>query len=214
MARAVASAVALASAGVAALEQAGLGADTHAVELRRFSDSPPASSTGIRRLLADRRDLLGEAVARAPATMAAMAAAIAGADDFATWTEYSASEWARPFLGRVAAAFLVGPSAPVFDDQLSFGMFVVAPDVFYPEHGHPAREVYLVVSGETEFLSAGGWRSLRAGEASVQEPEVTHALRTGSQGMLCFWAWTGDVRSPIWGFTDQGKRFTPHRRDQ
>jgi len=211
---AAAAAKELAAAGIAALELVGLGNDSHADSLRRFHSDRRIADGPPRRLLAERRDLLNDSVRRIPDWLPGMAAAMAAADEHATWTEYAPSEWAQPFVERMAAGFLVGPTAPVVSYDVSFGMFVVAPNTFYREHGHPAREVYVVVSGRTEFLSSDGWITLGPGDASVQEPEVTHALRTGSEGMLCFWAWTGDVSSAIWGFDQEGNRFIPQRRDQ
>ena len=105
----------------------------------------------------------------------------------------------------------MGPRGPIVNDELAFGMYCVGPDAVYPEHGHPAREAYLIVAGTTEFFSAGGWKTLRPGQASVQEPESVHGLRTANNGILCFWAWTGDVASPIWGLDENGSRFFPDR---
>lgn len=120
------------------------------------------------------------------------------------WDRYYApGDWAAPFLDRVATTRLAATG------DLAFGVFVVSPDTFYPEHGHDARELYLTISGDPLFMRDGGWRELEPGAATIQEPGVVHALRTRSQPALFFWAWTGAIDSQIWGFDTAGKRFVP-----
>ena len=185
---ALAAAVVLASAGADALELAGLAGDPQTLALRDF-----AGDVG----------LTGDLIA-----------AISAADEHSTWAGYVESDWARRLADRSAAATIVGPRGPIRRADLTFGFYRVGPHAIYPKHGHPARELYLIVSGHTEFLTADGWRTLGPGQASVQEPGVVHALRTADEPILCFWVWTGDVDSPIWGIDENGDRFFPERSER
>ena len=73
--------------------------------------------------------------------------------------------------------------------------------------------MYLIVEGECEFLSGDGWGTLSVGEASIQEPETVHALNTVKDPLVVFWAWTGNISSPIWAFDENGERFYPEMRE-
>ncbi len=207
------AAVDLAAAGLEHLDVAGLGDGDHARALRVFLGSPPPLSSAPPIVEAERRDLLPAAAAKAPAQTRRLAEAMVEADSIATWSEYADSAWAAGTIDRMAAGFVAGPGAPVSAAAVAFGMFVVAPDTYYPEHWHKAKEVYLVVAGSMDFLGADGWRRLGPGEASVQEPDVVHALRTGPDPMLCFWSWCGELDSPQWALDEQGRPFQPPRRN-
>ena len=195
-----------------ALAISGLGHDPQTKALLSFV-ADPGAETAPRILAAPRRDLLSSLVADVPADMGDLAAAIADIDRHASWTSYATSNWSSRLADRSATATIVGPWAPITHDNLAFGVFCVGPDAVYHEHLHPAREVYLIVNGSTEFLTVDGWRWLGPGETSVQEPDVIHALRTGERPVLCFWVWTGDVGSPISAIDDNGGQFFPKRLD-
>lgn len=140
-----------------------------------------------------------------------MSAAIEHAKDHVSWSKYQLTEWTSRLADRSKAATMVGPFGTLDHDSLAFGYYHVRPNAVYHEHGHAAREVYLILEGEVDFLSADRWQLLGPGEVSVQEPEVVHGLQTRNQPIVCFWAWTGDVASPIWGLDESGKKFYPTR---
>lgn len=120
------------------------------------------------------------------------------------WSRYYLpSAWAAPFLDKLAVTRLAAT------DGLAFGAFVVSPGVDYPEHCHDARELYLTLAGQPQFLSEQGWADLPPGSPSIQEPGVVHALRSGAVPAAFFWAWTGAVDSPIWAVGEGGRRFVP-----
>ena len=199
----------LAAAAAPALENAGLGDDPQTIALREFD--PSGRDLAERRLAGPRRDLLEDLLDGVPGEFGETADSIRAADRHASWASYASSAWSAALWDRSAAASIVGPRGPIVSDDLAFGIYCVGPDAVYPEHGHAARETYLILSGSTDFLTAEGWRTLSVGQASLQEPGVSHALRTGDQGILCFWVWSGDVTSPIWGLDENGSRFHPQR---
>lgn len=128
---------------------------------------------------------------------------------FVRWAHYPVDAWTAPFAGRMVTGRLVGPDAPLPDTSLAFGVFAVEAGTSYPEHGHRAEELYFALGGDARFLGAGGWIDLPAGTASIQHPDVIHALETGSEPSLFFWAWTGEVSSRIWALDQDGRRFYP-----
>lgn len=203
---------ALATEGVEALDRAGVDDGDHSLALRRFLADPPTELTGEPVFMAERRDLLPQLVAEAPSQMQALSQAIAAVEFITSWAEYAPSDWADPFIGRMAPGFTVGPRGPIDRQDVAFGCFIVDRATFYPEHGHQAEEVYLIVAGHPWFLGADGWKQLGPGEASVQKPNVIHALRTEDEPMLCFWVWTGDPAAEIWALTADGARFYPPKR--
>ena len=125
------------------------------------------------------------------------------------WTDYLPNPWANPFRRHMATATLVGRRGPIDDDEIAFGVFAVAPDTQYPEHGHRASEVYLTIAGDPLFLGESGWVALDPGRATLQRPDVVHALRTRATAALFSWAWSGEVDSRIWALDDNGERFYP-----
>ena len=174
----------LAASGARALSDAGLEGDPFVAVLEEFAEG--AAPVGI-------------------------AAAIEQASPHVSWSKYEMTEWTSQLADRSKAATLVGPFGTIDHESLAIGYYHVGPGAIYHEHGHAAREVYLILEGEVDFLTADGWRNLGPGEATVQEPEVVHGLQTREQPIVCFWAWAGDVASPIWGLDESGTKFYPTR---
>lgn len=197
------------AAALTLLDAADLSHDPIADGLRRWTATgrrtyrPPPSP------LADTRTLFAEAIGTAAPVTQELAAALAPLEPHLRWTDYLPSPWAEPFLGKMATGMLAGPAAPIESDSIAFGVFVVAPNTDYSDHGHEARELYLTVNGDPLFAKDGVWSSLDPGSATIQEPNEVHALRTRDHPMLVFWTWVGAIAAPIWGLDHYRQRFYP-----
>jgi hypothetical protein len=94
-----------------------------------------------------------------------------------------------------AFASLVGSYAPFFREDFDFGLFLIAPDLLYPDHMHPAPELYAPLTGPH------GWRfgpgdplQIKPAHAPVwNPPHQPHLTKTGPVPFLCFYVWTQDV---------------------
>ncbi|MBT5416195.1 MAG: cupin domain-containing protein [Rhodospirillaceae bacterium] len=102
----------------------------------------------------------------------------------------------REFLDGYAHVNLLGRGGHYPDDRARCGLLLFGPDIDYPAHSHPARELYLVLDGTAEW-----WRD---GEDPVKRPPGSlllhsegrsHAMRMAADGLLALWAWTGDLET-------------------
>ena len=87
---------------------------------------------------------------------------------------------------------------------LRFGLFLIAPGVYYPLHQHAAHEVYFVASGglEIQHGTSGTPFALGPGEHSVTPVNRVHALRTGETPCLLLYVWAGKTESPSWWWAE------------
>ncbi|MGB8933253.1 MAG: dimethylsulfonioproprionate lyase family protein [Anaeromyxobacteraceae bacterium] len=135
----------------------------------------------------------------APAPHAAAVVAELGAIGPRLPWRYAYAERAdAPDLGdRIAFAEIVGPDAPLRSDTVCLGLTLIAPNTLYPDHRHPAIELYCVLSG-TATWSAGGRAALVPPGTFVLHPSgVSHAMETHAEPLLAVYTWSGDdVRTP------------------
>lgn len=113
-------------------------------------------------------------------------------------------------INATQADFMVGkhvvsPKGRLFNENARAGIFFLAPDFEYPMHNHAALEVYYVISGVVHVQNgvAAEPRRLGPGEYSVTPSGVPHALRTGEAPVVILYAWTGDLASPIYWWTEE-----------
>jgi quercetin dioxygenase-like cupin family protein len=119
----------------------------------------------------------------------------------APWeTFYAESDWARPFLGEIACAMLVGPTGIVPSDAVALGLFLLGPHTTYREHAHGLDEVYHVLAGRAEWGLGreDDRRALRPGAVVHTAPDQRHDIRTGSVPLLAAFTWTSDPAAPTY----------------
>jgi mannose-6-phosphate isomerase-like protein (cupin superfamily) len=56
------------------------------------------------------------------------------------------------------------------------------PNVFYPDHRHPAVTAHVILSGEMTVTSEGTTRVCRAGDRFDVPAEAVHSARMGPEG--------------------------------
>ena len=94
----------------------------------------------------------------------------------------------RDFLDGYAHVNLLGRGGHYPDDRARCGLLLFGPDIDYPAHSHPARELYLVLDGE-DYLARP------PGDFLLHTERQSHAMRMGADGLLALWAWTGDLET-------------------
>jgi mannose-6-phosphate isomerase-like protein (cupin superfamily) len=92
-------------------------------------------------------------------------------------------------------AEIVGPKAPFHSDEVCFGLTLIGPQIYYPPHHHPAKELYFVLAGRAAW-TAEQTAILPPGAYILHEPDIVHAMRTREEPLLAIYSWTGDVVSP------------------
>jgi quercetin dioxygenase-like cupin family protein len=97
---------------------------------------------------------------------------------------------------NIAFAEIIGPKAPYRSESLSLGLTLIAPQTFYPEHRHPAVELYLVLAGTAAWTLDGVTKDRPPGSFILHPSQGVHAMRTRGEPLLALYTWSGpDVRS-------------------
>lgn len=92
---------------------------------------------------------------------------------------------------KIAFAELVGPEAILKSESVCLGLTMIAPATKYPEHYHPATELYYIVSGEA-LWTIGNKTCLRnRGEYILHESNEIHAMETTLDPLLAIYTWSG-----------------------
>lgn len=120
------------------------------------------------------------------------------------WTPlYLEGDWSAPFRTEIAAGEVAGPSGLIPSDRVAFGLWLQGPGTVYPPHGHPAVEMYLVLSGQTTWrIGPDTGFIARPGRRIVHDSDVAHAMTTGSEPLCALYLGRGDLAGAIWEVDD------------
>lgn len=131
--------------------------------------------------------------AHAGASSHALCAALARTAPHLAWGQtYSADDFGAGFLERYAWMELIGRRGPFASDSLALGFLLLGPEIEYPRHRHEAEEIYLVLSGNAQWLKAEGPFAIRAPGTLIHHPPwCWHAMRTGDKSLLALYLWSG-----------------------
>ncbi len=132
---------------------------------------------------------------------AAIADAIARADPYLRWVTYDrypVDEIGERFASGHAFAGVVGMGeGRIPAEDVSAGVFLIAPRTLYRDHRHPAPELYYPLNGPSGWrFDKGAWSERGAGEPVWNDPHAVHATRVGEAPLLMFYVWTKDVTLP------------------
>lgn len=141
---------------------------------------------------------LAPALAAAGADQPALCAAIeraAGALEWVTYGGYPPEDIGESFASGHAFAMITGGDAPFASENFDLGLFLIAPNVLYRDHAHPAPELYAPLTGPH------GWRFGPGRPLIVKPahhpvwnpPNQPHMTKVGAVPFLCVFVWTGDV---------------------
>ena len=179
---------------------------TAAAEIYRQTGDPAAVAFA---------DLLGRAPGviepvetHAPAVMAHFGTALGAVDadpvlsvggvdlELLDWHEAGwAPDMPASFIGRYAYVEMVGPDGMVREEGFRFGLYLQAPETYYPRHWHTAEELYFVLSGMAEWQQGERPAEVRRPGAYIRHgPDEPHAMRTFGEPLLAMWGWVGDLR--------------------
>ena len=162
-------------------------------ELRRLAALPPAWESASR--LPVTRELSAAIKAAQDSPLSKIAEALASIEPLLRWRQnpnYTAATIGNAFLERYGYVELVGRNCPWPSETIAVGFLLLGPGAHYPTHHHPAREVYHVVSGASEWWrTERDWTAEPPGAAIYHAPHVKHATRVGQAPLLALYCWQG-----------------------
>jgi hypothetical protein len=117
-----------------------------------------------------------------------------------SWTQnpnYRRSPPSPGFLDNYGYAVLAGPAegppALARHDRLAFGVLLLGPNTHYPQHHHPAAEVYIPLNEAEWWRGDGPWRGEPPGAVIHHPSNIPHATRTGVRPLLALYLWRGEL---------------------
>jgi mannose-6-phosphate isomerase-like protein (cupin superfamily) len=128
--------------------------------------------------------------------LGSLAAGLASLERDLCWLQnpnYSALSMGQTF-DNYAYVELAGPGRRFDSADIRLGFLLLGPCSHYPDHRHPAEEVYHVVSGTAEWWREDtGWTEQRAGALIHHAPHIRHAVRTDEEPLLALYCWAGEI---------------------
>jgi hypothetical protein len=102
-----------------------------------------------------------------------------------------------PSLGlNIAFAEMIGPKAPFHSESVCLGLTLIGPETLYPDHRHPAIELYYVAAGLATWTLDGISRDQPPGAYILHPSQAVHAMRTHAEPLLAIYSWSGsDVQT-------------------
>lgn len=139
---------------------------------------------------------LAHALAGASGAGVAVCAALAEVADGLVWRRNAAYVDAA-FLEGYGYCELGGPAGHWETRDYAVGLLLLAPEVEYPAHAHPATETYVILSGAPEWrLGDDRWTQRVAGDVVRHESGVAHAMRSRTMPLLALYHWADHLDVP------------------
>lgn len=102
------------------------------------------------------------------------------------------------FSNNYAHTEIMGPKGLVHDDTCKFGLILIGPDLYYPNHRHLGVELYLLLSGTSKWkMDKEDWTIRQSGDYIYHPSNINHAMQTLDEPVLALYAWHGDITSPV-----------------
>jgi mannose-6-phosphate isomerase-like protein (cupin superfamily) len=76
------------------------------------------------------------------------------------------------------------------------------PESYYPLHLHDADETYAIIAGQALWTAGDDTRMRGAGDMIHHPSLMPHAFRTGPEGFLAIWRWSGDINTHSYAFIE------------
>ncbi|WP_248404043.1 dimethylsulfonioproprionate lyase family protein [Butyrivibrio fibrisolvens] len=113
--------------------------------------------------------------------------------DYLPWKyNYEEREDKKDLGSYMGWAELIGPEAPYKSDNFCLGFTLISPYTLYPEHRHPAIELYKVLSGTAEWTLEGATSKRVPGEVILHPSNKIHKMQTYDQTLLALYTWSGN----------------------
>ncbi|RWE04392.1 MAG: transcriptional regulator [Mesorhizobium sp.] len=129
----------------------------------------------------------------APQDFRPLARFVADHRDELRWGQtYTASDFGRAFIDNYGWLEVFGTRGHFVNDDVAAGLLILGPGIVYPDHHHIAEEIYIPLTGGTEWrMGEGGFHVREAGEVIHHASNVSHAMRTGKEPLMALYIWRG-----------------------
>jgi len=105
---------------------------------------------------------------------------------------YTEADFGKAFIDNYGWLEVFGTRGHFANDEVAAGLLILGPGIVYPDHHHVAEEIYIPLTGGTEWrMGEGGFRKREAGEVVHHASNVNHAMRTGNEPLLALYIWRG-----------------------
>ncbi|WP_269929655.1 dimethylsulfonioproprionate lyase family protein [Aminobacter sp. HY435] len=122
---------------------------------------------------------------------------------------YTAADFGQHFIDNYGWVELFGTRGHFVNETVAAGFLVLGPGIEYPDHHHLAEELYIPLTGGTEWRRGDeAFRLRAAGELVHHASNVSHAMRTGDGPLLALYLWRGGplaAKSTVTGAIEQAK---------
>jgi len=144
---------------------------------------------------------LPEAIGETMLADPSLAAALAMIDDDLSWRQnagYSDAAMGQPgYMDAYAYAEVIGPGGLLAGDDFLLGLMILGPGLRYPDHAHPAPELYRVLCGDSIWSRDGGvFEPREPGDWIWHDSGTVHATTTRNRPLLALYIWTDRVAEP------------------
>ncbi|AXI55444.1 Dimethlysulfonioproprionate lyase DddQ (plasmid) [Pseudoseohaeicola sp. NH-UV-7] len=102
----------------------------------------------------------------------------------------------------ISVLTLMGPEGPIPAPDVRLGLVYMRPECYYPLHLHDADETYAIIAGQALWTAGDDTRMRGAGDMIHHPSLMPHAFRTGSEGFLAIWRWSGDINTHSYAFIE------------
>ncbi|MEZ2333580.1 dimethylsulfonioproprionate lyase family protein [Mesorhizobium sp. RCC_202] len=129
----------------------------------------------------------------APPAIQPLVRLVANNRDALRWGQtYSAADFGQGFIDNYGWLEVFGTRGHFANDAVAGGVLILGPDIVYPDHHHIAEEIYIPLTGGTEWrMGEGGFQLRAAGEVIHHASNVSHAMRTGKDPLMALYLWRG-----------------------
>ena len=105
---------------------------------------------------------------------------------------YTTADLSQHFIDNYGWIELVGTRGHFASENVAAGFLVLGPGIVYPDHHHVAEELYVPLTGGTEWRKGEGGFTVRAAGEVIHHPSnVSHAMRTGADPLVALYLWRG-----------------------
>lgn len=123
---------------------------------------------------------------------------------------YVEADFGRRFIENYGWLEVFGTRGHFANDSVAGGLLILGPRVVYPDHHHVAEEIYIPLTGGTEWrMGDASFAARDAGEIIHHASNVNHAMRTGDEPLLALYLWRGGplaARSTVTGTVAEAAR--------
>ncbi len=129
-----------------------------------------------------------------------LAAAIAAVEDALQWRQsasYTDHVLGAGFTANYGWAEIIGPHGFFAGSDFLLGLLMLGPERHYPDHYHPAPELYWPLTSGSFWSRDGKSFDMKAQGATIWHPAMAlHATITNDMPLLAAWCWTSATATP------------------